>query len=397
MNLLQTVKGYVCISVQGLHPEKWINIAIRRGIPVWRLTRQTDGSFTLCIPRTHYRKQTKTICGKTGCRTRVLSRHGLFYHIRHIKHRKALTVAIILACALICFLNSLVWSVDILPGERVTDADVFYTRQLLLRQGVKPGVFMDSVEKRDVASYILQNQSGICWVQVRRQGTKLFVEIERGILPENETVDERVPCDIVADKDFEVVKCVVYSGTATCKPGQVVHKGEVVVSGTADGVHAQAEIVGRTWYSAKVEVVADRTVVRETGRETKQTAFFLFGVKIPLPGETWLPWYRKMDTSNCSQVETLTYWRLPGGMQLPLGIHRLTTKETAVVPVRMNEEEALAYARLQGADLLDQKIPDDAQIHSTAWKITENEDGTLFYEITAECTETVGVKNVDKL
>ena len=63
----------------------------------------------------------------------------------------------------------------------------------------------------------------------------------------------------------------------------------------------------------------------------------------------------------------------------------------------MNEAEGLAYARMQASLILDQKIPDDAQILSTAWKIRTNDDGSLVYEITAECIERINMKIVDKL
>lgn len=392
MRLFRYLKGYVHICVRGEQPEKWINICIRRGIHLWNLERQKDGSFTLCIPKKQYRLHTKNVCKKSGCRTRVLARKGLIYATRRMKYRKALMIAAVLACVLICFLNSLVWSVEVIPGERATEADVLRTEHLLLQYGVRPGVLVDAVNKRQVAMELLQAQKDLCWVQVRRTGTKLYVEIERGMFYSDQQIPLDTPCDLVAEKDFEVVKCTVYSGTAQCSPGQVVHKGDVLVSGLEEGVHAQADIVGRTWYSARVEIVYEAEQIEETGKMEISRSFFLFGLRIPLPGASWLPWRESVDPESSSQTTKLRYWTLPGDIRLPVGIQDTCRKETALQLVRFDEEEALAYARMQATDLLDAKIPDNAQVLSTSWRIVEHEDGSCVYEITAECTEPVGLQ-----
>jgi hypothetical protein len=93
----------------------------------------------------------------------------------------------------------------------------------------------------------------------------------------------------------------------------------------------------------------------------------------------------------------LRYWQLPGGANLPVGIRTVLIKETTLAKVCMDEEEGVEYARIQAGLLLDQKIPDEAQILSTIWKLTEDENGVRFYEITAECIERINMKIVDKL
>lgn len=395
MKLLRYFKNYVVVHIYGDHPEKWINIAIRRDIPIWDLNRCEDGSFTLCMPRIDYWRSGKSICGKTGCRSKVLSRCGLLYTLRKGKQRKALMVSLIIACGLICFLSSLVWSVEVIPGDNTTVQDVQHTRNILLDCGLKPGVFLESVDFRGIASHILQSESGLCWAQVRREGTKIYVEIERGTYYEENTAPGS-PCDLVADKDFELVKCTVYQGKATCVPGQIVHKGDVVISGLEDNVHASGDVIGRTWYTSKVEVVSEVEQVVETGKTDIVHSLFLFGTYIPLPGKHWLPWHRSSG-ENSSRTTTLNYWQLPGGFRLPLGIRTTAIKETTLEKVKMDTQSGAEYARMQAGLILDQKIPDDAQILSTKWRLAEDETGAVFYEITAECIENINMKIVDKL
>ena len=395
MKLLRYFRNFVQVRVWGEHPEKWINIAIRRDIPIWDLARGTDGSFTLCLPGISYLQNGKSICRKTGCHSKVLARHGILYELRKGKKRKAFVIASLLACTLICLLSSLVWSVEIVPGEKVTSKDILNTEQILLQCGVKPGVLIDSVDARRVASCILQNESGLCWAQVRREGTKIYVEIERGTYYQTDILPE-TPCDLVATKDFELVKGTVYQGTMSFVPGQIIHKGDVVISGLEAGVHASGDVQGRTWYTARVEVVYEAERIVETGRKDSVRSLFLFGLYIPLPGKNWLPWY-DIETESVTKTTTLSYWTLPGGIRLPMGVRTVSTAETQLESVTMTYEEGLEYARMQAGTILDEKIPDEAQILSTTWRITENEAGILFYEITAECIEKIDMNIVDKL
>ena len=395
MKLLRYLKNYVTVHIRGEAPEKWINIAIRRDIPVWDLKRLDDGSFTLAMPRIDYFRNSRTLCGKTGCRSRVLSRSGVLYALRAGKHRKAFAFSLILACGLICLLSSLVWSVEIIPGDKTTVQDLQKTYQVLLDCGLKPGVFLDSVDQRGIASRILQNDTGLCWALVRREGTKIFVEIERGTYYPEDSSPQK-PCDLVADKDFELVKCTVYQGKATYTSGEIVHKGDVVIAGLEDQVHASGEVTGRTWYTARVEVVCEVEQVVETGKTESVRSLFLFGLNIPLPGKSWLPWYRS-SAENVSKRTTLRYWQLSGGTNLPVGIRTVSITETTLTKVYMNEEEGIEYARIQAGLVLDRKIPDEAKILSTTWKLTEDENGVRFYEITAECIERINMKIVDKL
>ncbi|MBP3392331.1 MAG: sporulation protein YqfD [Clostridia bacterium] len=396
MKILPYCFGYVQIEVRGACPEKWINIAIRRGIQLWDLTRSGNDAFRLCLPLRSYRKNTRSICKKVGCRTRVLQRKGFPFFVRRFKYRKALAISILLACALVGLLSSMVWSVELVPGEGVTRENLLAAEKILGQTGVRPGVFLQTVHTREVASAILQDQKDLSWVLVRRKGTKIYVEMEGGVQTAPE-VPSNAPCDLAAPKDFELVKCTVFRGTPLYKVGEIVHRGQVVVSGLEQGLRASAEVEGRTWYTVRVPVQEAVEQIEKTGRSQTRSAFFLFGLKIPLPSKTWLPWCKKDFGANCTKTTEVKYWSFPNGTRLPLGVTYTKEIETKVALRELDGGEALAYARIQGMHLLDEKVPDTAEILSTASSVKRLENGTQVYEITAECLERINMKIVDKL
>ena len=390
MRVLPYLAGYVQIEVQGAFPEKWINIAIRRGLRVWDLERRDDRCFRLRMPLKQYRRHTRSICKKSGCRTHVLTRTGMPFIMQKLKYRKALVVAMVLACVLIGFLSSMVWSVEILPGKGVCQADLLAAEKILWESGVRPGVFLHTVQNRTVAAAILQQCDDLSWVLVRRQGTKIYVELEGGVENAPELPAD-TPRDLVAPKDFELVKCTVYQGTPLYKVGDIVHQGQVVVSGLEAGRCASADVEGRTWYTVSVPVPSEIEWVEETGRSQSRYTFFVLGLRIPLS------WGKKDFGTNCHSTRQMTYWSLPGGVRLPLGVCTVKVYETCVQSRSVSGEEALEYARMQGMQLLDEKVPDTATVLSTQFKIVQAEDGTQVYQITAECLERINMKIVDKL
>lgn len=396
MRIFPYLSGYVQIDVVGDCPEKWINIAIRRGLRIWDLERKGEDRFVLCIPLKQYRKHTRSICKKSACRTRVLQRAGVPFLLRKLKYRKALAVTCFLACLLTVFLSSLVWSVEILPGKGVGQESILAAEKILWASGVRPGVFLQSVPKREVAAAILQNQKDLSWVLVRRRGTKIYVELESSVQTAPKPPSD-APCDLVAPKDFELVKCTVYRGTPSFKVGDIVHRGQVVVAGLEAGQCAQADVEGRTWYTVSVPIPTEIEMVEETGRSHSAFALFVLGLRIPLPSKAWLPWGKKDFGENCRTTSRLSYWSLPGGTQLPLGIISVEKKETRFEKRPAGEEEALDYARFQGTQLLDDKVPDTATVLATTYTIALGEDGTRVYKITAECIEKINMNIVDKL
>ena len=296
MRIFPYLSGFVHIEVKGVFPEKWINIAIRRGLRIWDLERKGENCFRLCMPHKQYRRHTRSICKKSGCCTHVLTRTGIHFLARKLKYRKALTVTCVLACVLIGFLSSLVWSVEILPGEDVGQGDLFTAEKILWESGVRPGVFLQTVQHRTVAAAILQNCEDLSWVLIRRQGTKIYVELEGGLEKAPELPAE-TPRDLVAPKDFELVKCTVYKGTPMYNVGDIVHRGQVVVSGLKEGQCASADIEGRTWYTVSVPVPSTVEWVEETGRHQSRYSFFVLGLRISIP------WGKKDFGTNCHSTD----------------------------------------------------------------------------------------------
>ena len=161
----------------------------------------------------------------------------------------------------------------------------------------------------------------------------------------------------------------------------------MVVSG--EGKHAKAKIMGCVWYKAQVPIEKETTELVYTGKEKKETALLVFGMKLEVPSWKWLPWnWSKEKFESYDSVYTENYLGKNG--DFPLGIAQTVKKQTAWITREISDEEALLKARAEAISVLDAAINNDSKILNTKWEII-NKNGESFYRVTAEVLEEVGI------
>lgn len=76
---------------------------------------------------------------------------------------------------------------------------------------------------------------------------------------------------------------------------------------------------------------------------------------------------------------------------MPMGIVKTKIMETRKETVILSYEEALEATRLRAMELIDNMIPDDADILETFFEIRKTEEGVFLY-MACECEENIGVE-----
>ena len=125
---------------------------------------------------------------------------------------------------------------------------------------------------------------------------------------------------IVAVRDGVIESCTAEKGTALCKPGQSVIKGQKLISGYTDcGITiraeaAEGEVYALTEYKLSVCTLSIcRRQCEKTGSGTK------YSLKI---GKKRINFYKGSGISDttCDRIYTEKYITLPGGFVLPIAI-----------------------------------------------------------------------------
>jgi similar to stage IV sporulation protein len=134
---------------------------------------------------------------------------------------------------------------------------------------------------------MIKSNENIMWIKARIEGTKLMISIAERVSPP-EIVSDDTPCNLLAKRDGQVVRVYTMAGTAVVKPGDIVKSGQLIVKGeqgkegSVYAVHAQGDVIAKTFYEEIREVPVVETERQRTGNKDENIYVEIAGKKIYL-------------------------------------------------------------------------------------------------------------------
>ena len=139
-----------------------------------------------------------------------------------------------------------------------------------------------------VETSVLSENGELAWVNINRRGTVAYVEIKESKSHSYNTENPQNVGNIVAERDCVIEEIVVKKGVANVSVGDVVRRGEVLISGiieTEGGTvfcHAEGVVKGKFTDSVSSESKRVETVLAGYENELSRVYinFFNFSVNI---------------------------------------------------------------------------------------------------------------------
>lgn len=244
------IDGYITVRVEGLHVEKFINLASKSNITMWELRRIDYTTIEMNMYYYQY-PLLKSILKKTNCRSRIISKTGLHFFVNKIKRRAFFAAGAILFAALLIYMSSFIWFIEVTGNEDIDSQIIFSYAE---RAGLKAGIHKDSINLRDVEEYIITGLDEVSVVNIKYRGTKAIIKVVERTMPP-EIIDPNEPVDIVASRDGIIETILAYRGQVMVKKGDYVKAGQTLIStlasdGSYERVHAMGLVTARTWYES---------------------------------------------------------------------------------------------------------------------------------------------------
>ena len=274
-------RGYVMIKVNGFAAERFMNMLSYRGVYLWDVG--TDGAGVQIKVPLGSMDMVSMCAEKTGCRLEIRGYGGLPGKLRRFQGRQVLTAGILLFAIGLYFLSSFIWVIRVEGNERVAATDILsYCQEL----GLKPAVWKRGVNPEEITKEILVQFPDISWVSVGIKGTDVTIKIAETI-EKTEVVDKETPCDVVASMDGVILKITAERGTPQVKAGDVVKKGDVLISSQV--------LIGLEGEEQHTEyVAAEGTVTAKVWQR--------------LSGELPLTYDEKVYTGETKTNQILSFW-----------------------------------------------------------------------------------------
>lgn len=276
-------KGIIKIQIQSIMPEKFINLLWKNNIKVKNIKKINITTVVMDINLKDY-SLLKNISRRTNTKMKIIDRSGISFFVIKTRNRKALIGGVFVFIGIIYFLSTFIWSIDIVTEKNISP---FEMRDELKNMGVVPGVSKKNIDVEKIEEKFIKDNDAIMWVRARIDGAKLKINIAERQEPPKIEQDDTI-CDIVAKKDGEIVRVYSSAGTAIVKKGDIVKKNDILVKGeqgkeeSVYPVHAQGDVIAKTFYEEVKEVSLKKVEKYRTGKKEKSVYLKLGGKNICL-------------------------------------------------------------------------------------------------------------------
>jgi similar to stage IV sporulation protein len=319
------------------------NLFMEQGIPCKEWTREENG-ISVCVSR-RFSARLLAACREADVCLEEVAREGLPSVLHRYRRRWGMMVGALFACLLLFAASRVVWDVRISGNSALDDETV---RRMLAECGLESGTLLSRLDTDLVEGRLLLAHKEICWVAVNLRGTTVHVEILETARGQS---DEAGAVNLVASRDGRIERVEVYDGRVCVKVGDVVRKGELLVSGAYDDglfgprvTNARGAVYARTVRTFEVDVPLYHEEKVYTGRVGREIYINFFSKRIKVFANTG------NLGGDCDIIYLDNGISLPGGAELPVRAERTLYREYRMEAGQLSGDEAMekAFSVLSG-------------------------------------------------
>ena len=201
------------------------------------------------------------------------------------RRRFGLVLGIVLVIAASVYFSGTVVTIDIQGNETVSDEVILAALDEL---DVRRGTPFRRINYISCENNLQMMVEGLSWAGMHRTGHRLVVEVTE-VIEKPEMRRSRIPCNLVAAHEAEIVGVSVLDGQLMHKVGDYVMRGDMLVSGvTGDDTghttlhHALGTVTGIYREEAVFTGTFEQERLVPTGRTDTRRRLRLFSLDIPL-------------------------------------------------------------------------------------------------------------------
>lgn len=255
LSMMKYFQGYVRVRLTGYAPERFLNLCSNRDILIWNLKPCEDG-YEFCISVRGFR-ELKPVLKKTRTKIKILERTGLPFGIYHYRKRKVFCFGLALSAMLLYLLSGYVWNIEVNGNSYLSEEVIL---DFLAEEEAAFGAKIKKIDCAALEEDLRSRYSEVIWTSIKIYGTKMTVDIQENLLPEEEyQQDDDTIYDIVAAKDGFIREMVTRSGTPQVSVGAEVKKGEALVSGQLEISDDNGDVSQYLYHSADADILAEVT------------------------------------------------------------------------------------------------------------------------------------------
>ncbi len=383
MELSGRLSGYLVLSVTGKYPERFVNLCAKRGLCIKDVVKSENG-ITLVTSIKAFRKMTIPAY-RAGCKVKIIKKAGFPFFVKRMAKRKILLWGAATFLAVICILNSFIWSIRIDGNEKLTKEEI---KILASYCGLRQGVVKYNVDEKSFSEKALLYEPRLSWIWPEIKGTVCYIHVREKDMAAK-PFDTKEPCDVIAKRSGIISDITVKRGWAMVSEGDSVVKGQILISSEKEGfppVHAMGEVLASYWTEESKNVSSEKEIITYTGKEKSYYSIVIgnFGMSFRLLG--------KAPFENYETEKEEDNLKLFGEISLPVKVIKTEYKEILKDKITVDEEKALKDAEREIVEEYQKKLPSGVSVKSTHLKTEKLSDSKTAVTVVFECVEDIALE-----
>ncbi len=355
-----------------------------QGIDLEKLCQVDYITATFVLRRKDYLSIKQYLASK-GDTVTILASKGMFNFFDGIVKRPILLVTIALLLFLTFWVPTKVLFVRVEGNACVSSSHIL---QCAENAGIRFGASTRPLRSEKVKNSLLQQIPELSWVGINTKGCVATITVAERQISQTAPEEKGAISSIVSSRDGQITDITVTAGNALCKIGDVVTKGQILISGYTDcgikiqATHAKGEVFGTTKYENTL--IFPREYAAKGARTAKTRNIFL------QIGKKQIKIWKGSGISGaiCDKMYASYYLTLPGGFQLPCGVQvekcTYYCADTATIPPEQAQLIMQEQSRLY---LLESMISGHILSQTQAFS---QEDGAYLLSGRYTCQEMLG-------
>lgn len=375
VNWVTKVRGYVKIQVKGERIEAFINELALQQMNIWNIRWLEEHRVELYIIIGDFFRL-RSVLKQTGCRIRVIERHGFPFFLKKLEQRKLFIAGFAAFMIGLFILSSLIWSVDVEGNESLSERAILQEANKL---GIAPYQWKFKLGDTEVlARELTKRLSGVAWVGVEIKGTRIHIEVVEAQLPEEKPLQN--PRHLVSTSDAVISAITAEKGRAVVKINERVKRGDVLISGilgegeTQHIVVADGFVKGIVWHEYRIGIPLTGSHKVMTGESKTKRHLIIGNRALQLTGYGRLSFEQYETQQERSELR----WNKKS---LPFGWLVEHLREVREEPYKINKNEAVTLGLQLAEDELKSRLGNEVVIHEQKVLHESVESGKVYMKV----------------
>ena len=376
--IYEYLRGSYTVTARAESVCRALNVLMKNNVPFYGVKAEDGGLVGFCLEPDAFRKYVALTAEMTIEDERV-TRRGLFAFASGYKMRIGFFIGAVLCAALLAASSFFVWDINVSGQTGLSEKEILKT---LEGYGLYIGAYIPNIDTMRLENELVIDTEELSYASINLRGTVAEVVVRER--KEKDVENISLPSNLVANCDGQIESIEVRGGMPTVKKGQIVKKGQLLVSGVIDSqavgyrlVRARGEIYARISRSFTAEVPLVREKKIRTGEKKTRVTIRFFAKKINLFSNNDIS-FEKYDT-----IEEEKRLCLFDRVELPVFIIKTTYSEYVTETEKISEEQALSIAEKELAGQTEKTLS-EAQILAREER-TEINDGILTLYADIDC------------